>query len=264
MNTHSNLLQHYHGEEKDFAEKMVDLCQLVERTYAYRVTSFFHQRQAQIATEIAHFYQLQVFSSGDFLSSEYIRLILAPDYYVLDREDFDMAVYRLDYARKFHQLTHSQILGTLLNRLGIKREFLGDIFLTSEDAYVCIDRKFGELLSTEVPKIARVGVTWKMVDVQTLDLIPREATEERQILVSSMRLDKIVAASFRASRSLAVKWITAGLVKVDYIQNEQVSSQLAIGQLVSVRGKGRLRLMEENGYSKQGKIKITVELLRSK
>ncbi|MFX3924877.1 RNA-binding protein, partial [Streptococcus suis] len=53
----------------------------------------------------------------------------------------------------------------------------------------------------------------------------------------------------------ANKLIEAGHVKLDYVLTEQTSKIVEIGQLISVRRYGRVRLNEFLVFSKQGKIK---------
>lgn len=256
-----DLLQHFPREEKEFAEKIIDSCQQVENTYSHRVTSFLNPRQVAIATSIAHHFQLLTFSSLELVETEFSRMIIAPSYYQLEVDDFDMMALEIAYPQKFHKLTHAQILGTLLNQLGIKRQFIGDILLSDNQAVVLIDRKFGQLLQTSVQKIARVPVNWIEVDWTRLEL-KVDDMQTRELLLSSLRLDKIVSTAFKLSRASAVKLIEGKQVKLDYAEETQAGSLVELGQLISVRGFGRIRLREVVGYTKQGKLKVDIELIK--
>ncbi|WP_240788813.1 YlmH/Sll1252 family protein [Streptococcus sp. X16XC17] len=254
-------MQHFAKEEHEFADKIVDMCQQVEDTYSYRLTHFINPMQEEIVHSIAAYFQLSSYSSRQFLDTEFVRVIIAPDYYELDKKDFEMALLEIDYPRKFHQLRHSQILGTLLNQLGIQRQFLDDILFQDENIFVLMDGKFAHLAETGLVKIARVPVKWKEREWSNLKLNVAEKGKNREILLSSLRLDKIVATVFRQSRSTASSLIEAGKVKVDYREIVQVGKQIEIGQLISVRGFGRIRLKELAGYSKQGKLKVEIEVI---
>lgn len=48
MKNDKNLLQHFSREEREFVEKIMDMCQQVEDTYSYRLTHFLHPRQDEI------------------------------------------------------------------------------------------------------------------------------------------------------------------------------------------------------------------------
>ena len=155
------IFQHFTLEERDFVEKMIDACHQVEESYSYYLTAFLNPREEEILQSLAGYFHLQLHFSRQFLETEFVRVILAPDYYLLEEGDFELTALEILYPRKFHQLTHAQILGTLLNQLGIRREFIGDILLGEEQAFVILDRRFGELAQTSLSKISRVPVSWK-------------------------------------------------------------------------------------------------------
>lgn len=261
MKKTASLYQHFAPEERAFVEKIIDICQQVEETYSYSVTSFLNPRDEEIAQSIAAHFQLCFFSSRQICPTEFVRVIIAPDYYVLDEKDFEIMVLEIHYPRKFHQITHSQVLGTLLHQLGIRREFIGDI-LVDDTLLVLLDRKFGELAQSTVQKISRTPVTWKERPLAFLPVTEAREYQSVQLLLSSLRLDKIVSAAFKRSRSQAVKLIETGQVKVNYREVTQAGKVIEQGQLISVRGFGRVRFKEVVGQSKQGKLKAEIEIIK--
>ena len=167
------------------------------------------------------------------------------------------------FSRKFHSLSHSQVLGTFLNQLGIKREYLGDIIVNEEQLLVFLDEKFGQIAQQSITKIARVPVKVREVSWLSVQLLNQQDWRSKDVLVSSLRLDKLVAVAFNLSRSTANKLIEAGHVKLDYLQSDQPSRTVEIGQLISVRKHGRIRLNEFLGFSKQGKIKLKIDIVKT-
>ena len=256
------IFQHFTLEERDFVEKMIDACHQVEESYSYYLTAFLNPREEEILQSLAGYFHLQLHSSRQFLETEFVRVILAPDYYLLEEEDFELMALEILYPRKFHQLTHSQILGTLLHQLGIKRDYIGDILLGEEQTFVILDRRFGELAQRSLSKISRVPVSWKEADLSQLPAKTSQDVKSQQVLLSSLRLDKVVATAFHLSRSNALKLIESGQVKLDYKEVKQAGKVLEVGQLVSVRGFGRVRLKEFLGFSKQGKLKLDIDIIK--
>ena len=61
---------------------------------------------------------------------------------------------------------------------------------------------------------------------------------------ASLRLDAIASAGFGMSRSKMVDLITAGDVRVNWKEITQSSSQIKSGDLIAIRGKGRLEIGE--------------------
>lgn len=260
--TYQQLFQHFPREEKAFIEKVINLCQQVDMTYSYRLTPFLNPKQDEIVQSIVAHFQLRYWTSRSLIGTEYSRGIIAPDYYILDENDFDMAMVEVLYPRKYASLTHSQILGTLVNRLGVKREYIGDILLEEEHSYVLLDKRFVPLLMSEVEKISRTPVNFQERTIQSVTVDSLSKASLEQILVSSLRLDKVISTVFRMGRSKASQLIEAKQVKVDYSPVTQVGKSLEVGQLVSVRGFGRVRLKEIIGYTKNTKVKIEIEVIR--
>lgn len=95
------LLQHFASGEEGFVEKIIDLCYQVEETYSYRLTSFCNPKQEEIVHSIAAYFQLQAFSSRDFVETEFSRIILAPTYYELDSQDYDIMALEILYQGNF-------------------------------------------------------------------------------------------------------------------------------------------------------------------
>ncbi|HFI0419234.1 TPA: RNA-binding protein [Streptococcus suis] len=263
MKNENRILEHFAREEREFVEKMMDMCQQVVDTYSYRLTSFLNPRQDAIVHMLANHYQLQAFSTRDFFQTEYSRIILAPSYYVLDRDDFDVMALEITYSRKFHSLSHSQVLGTFLHQLGIRREYLGDILFTEEQLLVFLDKKFGELAHQSISKIAKVPVQMRERDWQSISMKTSDEPNFKEVLVSSLRLDKLIAVAFHLSRTRVDKLIAAGHVKLDYVQVEQGSKQVEVGQLISLRKYGRVLVKEVLGFSKQGKVKLKLEIIKT-
>ena len=256
------IFQHFTLEERDFVEKMIDACHQVEESYSYYLTAFLNPREEEILQSLAGYFHLQLHFSRQFLETEFVRVILAPDYYLLEEGDFELMALEILYPRKFHQLTHSQILGTLLHQLGIKRDYIGDILLGEEQTFVILDRRFGELAQRSLSKISRVPVSWKEAVLSQLPAKTSQDVKSQQVLLSSLRLDKVVATAFHLSRSNALKLIESGQVKLDYKEVKQAGKVLEVGQLVSVRGFGRVRLKEFLGFSKQGKLKLDIDIIK--
>ena len=169
----------------------------------------------------------------------------------------------MDYPSKFHQLTHAQIFGTLMNRLGLDRRTFGDILVEETRAQVLVDKRFTQFFIDNITKIAKVPVALKEISLSEI-LHTHESSDSKDILVSSMRLDKLVASTFKLSRNIASQMIFSKQVKVNYAIIDNPSLVIGLEDLVSVRRYGRFKVMKKNGFSKSGKHKLTVEIQSSK
>lgn len=257
------IYQHFHPEDHEFIDRCIELSERVIERYSVEVTSFLNPHQVTILRNVAASYPLQVFVSSDDRKMEYAKVIVAPDYYQLDPSDFDLSLLEITYSSKFHQLTHSQVLGTIVHQLGVDRKSFGDILMGDGRIQVFVEQRFALYFMDHVQKISRVPVKIKEVPLSQ-QLILEEESQSRDILVSSYRLDKVVSAGFKLSRSQASQLVSSGLVKVNYATTTNGSGFVALNDLVSVRRFGRLKIVSENGISKSGKYKVTVEILLTK
>ncbi|WP_019779083.1 S4 domain-containing protein, partial [Streptococcus sobrinus] len=87
----------------------------------------------------------------------------------------------------------------------------------------------------------------------------KDDAKEADILVSSMRLDKIIASAFKLSRTVASKLVEGEKVKLNYGFLTRPAELLELGDLVSVRGYGRFEIYRYNGLSKNRKHKLTIK-----
>lgn len=252
------IYQHFGEDEKAFVDKAKDIQRQVEDYYSLQLTDFLNPRQLQVMRTVLGQSSLQTFSSGDFFKSEYARLLIAPDYYVFDSEDFEISLIEIVYHSKFNQLTHAQIMGSLINKLGIERQIFGDILVGDGRAQFFVKANMAAYFINTIKKIGRVGVTLKEVPFHEQLQLSAKA-QEQDILVSSMRLDAILATSLKISRGTALKLIEAEKVKVNYATVSKPALELVLGDMLSIRGFGRLTLTRDKGFSKSGKHKLIID-----
>ena len=251
-----NIEQHYSLEERLFLEKVRGFCQLVEDRYSPYLTDFLNPREIQIVKDLANYYNLKFFVSSTFDNEEYGRVILAPDYYELDEDDFEIS-----YARQFNELTHPKILGALLNQLGLERQVFGDVILDEEGrVQFNIASHLASYAIMTITKIGRVSVTLREVSKDEW-ISNQEKYSQSFVLLSSMRLDNVLSTVLKTSRSNALKLIASGKIKLNYRQIEKSDQIISIGDMISVRGFGRFRLGQQEGISKSGKAKVVIDSL---
>ncbi len=89
---------------------------------------------------------------------------------------------------------------------------------------------------------------------------PLYRTEERTVQASSERLDSLIAKVFHLSREDAQALFKKRLVFVSGVMMENTSRTPKEGEIISVRGIGRLRYRGVSSLSKKGKLNITVDL----
>lgn len=250
--------QHFRPDEQMFIEKYLDLIQQVEETYTFQVTEFLNPRQVTILTSLVNQAGLQHYTSSEHYDTEYAKMIIAPEYYVLNLEDFEISLLELNYNTKFNHLTHRQIMGTLINQLGIKRNVFGDILVADGKVQIVVELSMASYFIQNIGKIGKVSVV--LQEVPLTSLLPRIVNRQRQdILVASWRADAIISEILKLSRNNVVKLLEKDKVKLNYASLGKASQDLEVSDLLSIRGYGRYQIAQDNGFSKSGKIKLTIE-----
>lgn len=158
----------------------------------------------------------------------------------------------------FQPPSHSDFLGSLLGT-GIAREKLGDIILQAEKgAQVLIVPELVDYIVTSLDKVREVPVSCTPIPLEALEYEPPR-TKAFKTVESSLRVDALASAGFKISRSKFAELLSKGEVRVNWSTVTKNGASLKTGDMVSVRGKGRLKIGEIN-TTKKGK--FAVELIR--
>lgn len=159
--------------------------------------------------------------------------------------------------RKFAEpLTHRDVLGSLMN-LGIERSKLGDILVNEDEIYVFCHKKIADYLMDELTRIRHTVVKSEQIKPQALRIEPKK--ERLEGIITSNRLDSMIACICKISRSQASQWIKGGKVFLDNRQILQTTVECKPGELISVRSVGRFRFLESFGETRKGRLKIQYE-----
>ena len=154
------------------------------------------------------------------------------------------------------EFSHRDFLGAIMN-LGVKRETLGDIFIIGKHGYIYVDDKISEYIIDSLDKVRHTHV--KVTRVYDL---PQEITVNRneiKLLVSSLRLDVVIAGKCKLSRNQVLELFRTKKVFLNERICENNSYTVKIGDIISVRGYGKMIFKEISGETRKGRIYIQVE-----
>jgi len=194
---------------------------------------------------------------GGFPDAERRIAFFLPEYLIA--EDFDPS----DHLTAFHircrfgSIGHRDVLGSLLG-LGLERWSIGDIHTSGEEAwFFCLPSVAG-LISMELTRIGRNGVSVQEIPLDQVTL-PARNREEVRFTVSSLRLDAVLAGVFHLSRGTAAELIEGGAVWLNYAVCEKSSATVEPGDVFSLRGYGKACLRETGGKSRKDRVYLVVE-----
>jgi RNA-binding protein YlmH len=258
-----SVYQHFRSSEYVFIDKVLDWLSYVSDNYDLVTTDFLNPRQVFILKTLVNANasnDVRLYLSSLLFETEYVRVILAPNYYELDLTDFDLACLRIDFAHRFVSLKHSQILGTLLGETGLERSKIGDIALHQNFAQVLVTSKLSTLFIEKITQIAKSGVKLSEVSLTSFKL-SADNSIVKVVTISSLRLDNVIASLFNISRNLAQNLIQSSKVKVNYVAILRNDFELHLHDLVSVRRLGRLTITQNMGLTKKNKLRIEVKVV---
>lgn len=158
---------------------------------------------------------------------------------------------------RFAHCDHRDLLGSLM-ALGMDRALFGDLIVQGDHAYLYALQEMAMRLPLEWTQAGHVPLKVTLMDEPPVIEAPRGVLLKDT--VASLRLDCVLASGLKASRSRAAEMIRQGLVSVDHVPEERVDRMLTEGQLLSVRGFGRIRLTGVGDPTRKDRLPVTLEV----
>ncbi|MDR0297968.1 MAG: cell division protein [Streptococcaceae bacterium] len=252
----------FRPEERAFVSRCEDwLFQAQDRPI---LTYFLNPHERDVLRALAARASLTFFESA---GEEYKRVLVSPSFYRVDDADFELLLLEVSYNAKFKQLTHVQILGTFLGETGVRREEIGDILVSGGTAQIYVSRRLVSAFEQQITRIARLPVSLQELPLNGAlsasngSFSVRADSTQKIILASSLRLDKIIAAALTISRNFAGNMIQSEQVKVNYTLADKNDALLKTGDLISIRGYGRIKIGAVLGQTKKQKFKLEISLM---
>lgn len=173
-------------------------------------------------------------------------------------EEFPICCIKIEpLIEKFADaLTHRDFLGAIMN-LGIERSTIGDIFVQRKSAFVYCNKKMAEYFLEELDKVKHTSVKCRIV-TDVADLPVSEPTPQ-EVLVSSVRVDGVIAKVYNISRTGSLELFRTGRVFVNGKLMENNSYMLKDGDSVTARGFGKFTYVKEVHVTKKDKLRILIE-----
>jgi len=153
-------------------------------------------------------------------------------------------------------LTHRDFLGALMN-LGIKREKIGDIIIRNNEGYIFVVDAIADYIVENLTKIKHTNVSAEVIDGAKIDI--SYETKESEVLVPSLRIDAIIAKKCNMSRSKVIEIMREKKVFLGGRVIESNSYMVKEGDVITVRGYGKMIFKHISGETKKGKIYVTIE-----
>ncbi len=169
---------------------------------------------------------------------------------------FTLAWVRLTWSPKARAPEHRDLMGSLM-ALGTDRSYIGDLIAEEGQAHVCCLPPLAARLPLEWTEAGRTAIRAEQID-GTPEISPPQGGMIRDT-VASLRLDSLLAGALRLSRSAAAEEIRRGNVSVRHRAEERPDRILQPGDVVSIRGRGRIVLREVGEPNRKGRSPVLIE-----
>ena len=250
---------HIKNDDKRFEmRRLLDKIELALKNHSIESTDFMDPYERYLARSIINrFDDIKYKEFGGTSSSERKVIFIYPDY--LDDNYLDLNLTYLRVKGVVDGLNHRDYLGSLLS-LGIKRSKTGDILVHKDYTDIILKNEIGNFVLQNLDKVGGNKVSLSEIEAEELTE-PTVNFRELSLFISSMRLDAFLSSIYNISRHESINIIKNGNVKVNWEEILEPSKELNVGDNISTRGRGRAMIKSIDGFSKKGRLHITVQIL---
>ena len=235
--------------DAELSRRALDLARRAEKYAAPANTGFLTPaEQAELRAFCARERLDAVFHGGGDENDRRAAFFL-PSWMEEDALDVSEAIAALEITAAFGAPGHRDYLGAILG-LGIKRDCLGDIRVAGSTAYLFCLASIAPYLCANLESVGRCGVKIRQIALSDVPPLQRSCREVR-FTVKSLRLDSVLAGAFALSRANAAAAVAQGLVSVNYLPCEKPDRAVAPGDVLSLRGKGKVTVGEPGGKTRK-------------
>lgn len=253
-------------EEKILVSKILDKINFVKIKNKVQTSDFLNLYEQEIVIKLLKRLQIKNYIlEGGTETAERKILILYPDKLKeifennnLKKDEY-IKVYRIILPQELQgKFLHREYLGAIM-KLGIKREKIGDIIFDKNGADVLILPEMEKYFENNIKNLIR----FKKSDIERIKINQirdmKENVEEKTITVPSMRMDAIISELAKTSRNKASEIIYLKKVFINQINETKITKEIKIGDKITIRGKGRFEIIEEERKTKNGKIILKIK-----
>ena len=245
-------------EEHELIRRAEDLAAQCARKNRLTATAFLTPAERRLLEQrFGRGTEARVVFSGGHPDCERTLAFFLPDY--LEPEELELSehIRAIRLTAHFGTPGHRDYMGALLG-MGIARDRLGDIWVVGDTATVfCLPGVEKHLLS--IDKVGRVSVTAEALPLDGVQP-PERKVKAVSFSVMSPRLDAVTAGMFHLSRTEAARRIALGMVIVNDLVSDKTDLQLREGDVLSLRGAGKGRLVSFGGNSRKGRLFVNAEI----
>ncbi len=231
-------------EYRDTIAQVIDRAEQALKTWEVVCTDFLSPPEwAEAERVFSRLNDIQLLAFGGYPQAERKRIAIARIELPLDETQVELTALDISGNFLFDSATHRDFLGALLGN-GLVRDKVGDVLVLGErGAQAIVVPELVDFLELNFNQVRSVPVKTRRVPLEELK-VREPKKKELTSTEASMRLDAIASAGFGMSRSKMVDLINSGDVRVNWREISSTSHALKSGDLIAIRGKGRIEIGE--------------------
>lgn len=244
--------------ESELLKARIDDCiGLCEESYLITNTNFLDiYQQSSVIEYLRNKKGIRFDFYGGFEDSERKIALFFPEYaesleYIKENSELSPITSIRISKDDFSTLSHRDYLGAVMG-LGIKREAIGDIFVTEKGCTMAVIKSVAPFIKENLISVGRGSVKVE-INESFEDVHNNSTFETKRCYVSSMRLDGVLSAAFAISRNTAVEAIRKGTVLLNGIVVQKPDARVPFGSKLVIHGKGKVMVDEDAGVTKKGR-----------
>ena len=251
-------------EDKMLLAQILDKIEFSKQREKLEYTDFLDMYQVALAKTFMKKIEFENYILyGGFENAERNVLIIYPEKYNMSMVEKNYSkiikVIRISLGdEEKGKYSHRNYLGGIV-KLGMKREKVGDILVSDDGADIIVKQEISELLSKELETLTRFQNS--KINVMSISelKVPQIKVEQMDIIVPSLRLDNIASDLANTSRSKVVKIMAQERVFVNGQCETKPSKLIKMGDVITIRGKGRFVVKEIKGSTRSGRTVLSIE-----
>lgn len=243
-------------ERKLLLSKIEDVCAIAEKRNCVCTSAFIDPASAAFIKRNLNKRSGMLYEFfGGYEDAERVMFAAGPDW--MENLEFPIDAVLISPKGKANSLTHRDYLGGVLS-LGITRDIIGDICLKDGKALLFCKNDISDYIVFNLTSVGRFSVVCSKYEADVEQFVKKRVTKD-SVNVASVRLDTVISAVYKLSRSASCALIESGRVKINYEECLKTDGKINEGDLISVRGYGRVKFLSVGGMSKKGRLYIDIE-----
>ena len=240
------------------AKRFVDLSKQANRKGVVTFSDFLTINEQLILQHNKEKLESEYQMSGGYEYAERQMVAFIPDALFYEW-DYPMKCVRIRpaYPKFAEALTHRDVLGALMS-LGIDRSKIGDLIVNEANMFFFAKTEIIPYILEQLTSIRHTVVTLEPETDSSIDYIPH--FEEKEAIITSNRLDAVIAVICKMSRSASLRMIQEGKIFVNGAECLHNTYYCKQGDLLSIRGFGKVRFGETLGVTKKDRIRFSYQL----